>query len=388
MAVTLTGLIPTIYNSMNIIAREQVGFIPAVARDSSAERAAVGQTVTSPVVGANALEDITPAAFAAAPPSETVGTVSMTIQKSKSYPFGITGEEQMAASGSMMNINEQRIAQGFRTITNAVEADLAALHISASRAYGTYNTTPFGTAGDLSDFAQSRKILDDNGAPQSDFHLVMGSGAAANIRGKQSGLFRVNEAGTDDLLRRGALGEVQGFDLHTSAQLLTSSAGTMNGATTNATGYAKGSTAITLALAGTGVAIAGDIITFAGDINKYVVASVAFAGANPAAGDVITLQEPGLRVAISAAATAITVTPATSRNMFFHRSAIQLATRAPAMPDGGDSSDDVMTLQDPNSGITYEFCVYRQKRQVRYEINLAWGVKMVMPRFAGILIGA
>jgi hypothetical protein len=41
-----------------------------------------------------------------------------------------------------------------------------------------------------------RQILDDNGSPQTDLHLVMGSAAMANLRGKQSVLFKVNEAGT------------------------------------------------------------------------------------------------------------------------------------------------------------------------------------------------
>jgi len=74
--------------------------------------------------------------------------------------------------------------------------------------------------------------------------------------------------------------------------------------------------------------------------------------------------------------------------MFFHRGAIQLATRAPAMPEGGDSADDVMMVTDPVSGITYEFCLYRQKRQVRYEVNLAWGMAAVQKRHMGLQIGA
>lgn len=385
---TLSGLIPTIYEAMDTVSRELVGFIPAVSKDSNAERAAVNQTVRSPVVGAMAAEDLSPAAYAADTPNQTINYVDMVITKARSVPFGITGEETVGLknAGTLAVINRDRIAQAMRTLTNEIESDLAALHIAASRAYGTYNSTPFGTAGDLSDFAQTRKILDDNGTPQSDLHMVLGSTAVANIRGKQSGLFKVNEAGTDNLLRRGALDNVQGFDLHSSGQVKTAVAvGTGANATTDATGYAIGATTITLASAGTGTIIAGDIITFAGDNEKYVVVS---GDTNVANGGTITIAEPGLRKAIAAVATNITVIGATTRNMFFHRSAIQLATRAPAMPDGGDAADDVMLVTDPVSGLTYEFCIYRQKRQVRYEVNVAWGVKMVAPRHAGILIGA
>lgn len=380
---TLTGLIPTIYEAFDIVARELVGFIPAVAQDFSAERAAKNQIVRSPVVGAMAAEELEVDNVASSAPDQTIEFVDMTITKTRSVPFGITGEEAKSVSQSLATINRDRIAQCLRTLTNEVESDLAALHIHASRAYGTYNVTPFGTAADFSDFAQTRKILDDNGVPQSDLQMVLGGSAVANIRGKQSVLFKANEANTDEMLRRGVIGMVEGWDIHNSGQVKTNVAvGDEDGAyTTNTDGYAVGDTDITL-ITGADEILAGDIITFDGDTNKYLVA-VGTDGPG-----VITLAEPGLRVAIPTSATGIDIIAATTRNMFFHRSAIQLATRAPAMPPGGDAADDVMVIQDPVSGIAYEFCVYRQKRQVRYEVNLAWGVKMIMPRFAGVLIGA
>jgi len=385
---TLTSLIPTIYAAMDVVSRELVGFIPAVSRDTSVVRAAVGEVIMSPVVGAMAAEDLTITNVAATAPAQTINNVQMTISKARSVPFGITGEESkgLQNAGTLGQINRDRIAQAFRTLTNEIESDLAALHISASRAYGTYNTTPFGTAADLSDFAQSRKILDDNGAPQSDLHMVLGGTAIANIRGKQSTLFKVNEAGSDELLRTGAMANVEGWQLHNSAQVKKAvTAGTGASATTDNTGYAVGATSLTLASAGTGTIIAGDIVTFAGDTEKYLVVSDS---ADVSAGGTLVIAQPGLRTAMSAATKSITVIAATNRNMFFHRSAIVLATRAPAMPDGGDDADDVMVIQDPVSGIAYEFAVYKQKRQLRYEVNLAWGTAMPAPRHAGVLIGA
>ncbi|MBX3490897.1 P22 phage major capsid protein family protein [Parvibaculum sp.] len=384
---TLTGLVPTIYEAFDVVSRELVGFIPAVAKDASAERAAKDQVIRSPVVGAMPAEDLEVDNVASSAPNQTINYVDMMITKARSVPFGITGEEAKSVSQSLGTINRDRIAQALRTLTNEVESDLAALHSHASRAYGTYNVTPFGTAGDFSDFAQPRKILDDNGAPQSDLHMVLGGSAIANIRGKQNVLFKANEAGTDELLRRGVVGMVEGWDIHNSGQVKVGvAAGTNNGAAeTDATGYPVGATHITMGNAGTGNIIAGDIITFAGDTNKYLVVQ---GDDNVASGaGTLIIAEPGLRVAM-VGAKVITTVAATTRNMFFHRSAIQLATRAPAMPEEGDAADDVMVLVDPVSGIAYEFCLYKQKRQVRYEVNLAWGVKMIAPRHSGVLIGA
>lgn len=384
-ALTLTSLIPTIYNAMDTVSREQAGFIRAVGRDSGAERAALNETVMSPVVGPMAAEALNVGAYAADTPAQTINNVSMTISKARSVPFGITGEENRGLNnaGTLGTINRDRIAQAIRTLTNEVEADLAALHVAASRAYGTAAGTPFGTAADLTDFAACKRILEENGAPASDLHMVLDSASVMRLRGKQSTLFKVNEAGSDELLRTGAMGRVMDFDMHYSPavkQAVTVGSAT---ATVDATGYAVGSTSFGLSAAASAL-LAGDIITFAGDSNQYVVKTAI----TSASGGTLEIQEPGIKVAMSAATKAITVVAATTRNMFFYRGAIQLATRAPAMPDGGDSADDVMIVTDPVSGIAYEFCLYRQKRQIRYEINLAWGCAVVQPRHLGLLIGA
>lgn len=386
---TMTNLIPTLYAAMDIVSREQIGFIPAVTRDSRVDRVALNQSVNVPVVGAISPVSITPGAYAPDTGGATPGNVAITISNQYAAPIAWNGDEQIAVSetGLYDNVVTQRFAQGMRAVANMVEADLAALHAKASRAYGTYNAQPFGTAADLSDMAQMIKILEDNGAPQTDLRAVLSSSAMANIRGKQSVLFKANEAGTDAMLRRGIVGDILGVGIGGSAAVKTAvTAGTNNGsATTTTAGFAVGTTTIATAAAGTGTIIAGDIITFAGDTNKYLVV---IGVANVANADtVLTIAEPGLRQAIPAAATAITTIAATDRNMVFSKSAIVLATRTPYMPSGGDAASDVMDIVDPVSGLAFQVALYRQYRQIHFEIGLAWGVKMIAPRHSAVLIG-
>lgn len=386
---TLTNLIPTLYEAMDTVSRELVGFIPAVTRDSSAERAAKDQTINIPIVPAISASDIAPNVTAPDDGNATIGNTTMTISKSRYAPVRWNGEEQrhVGQTGMYNQVNRQRFEQAMRTLVNEVETDLAALHIYTSRAYGTFNTQPFGTAADLSDAAQVRKILEDNGSPTTDLQMVLSTTAIANLRGKQSVLFKLNEAGTDSLLRQGIIGNLEGFNLHSSAQVKSDVAvGTNNGAATvDTAAYAIGATTLTLASAGTGSILDGDIITLAGDTNKYIVKT---GDASVAGGGTIVLQEPGLRVAIAgSAAPAITTIAATDRNMAFSRSAIALVTRAPIMPEGGDDADDVMEITDPISGLAFQIAMYRQYRQIRFEVGLAWGVKMIAPRHSALLIG-
>ncbi|MDG9780272.1 P22 phage major capsid protein family protein [Metapseudomonas otitidis] len=387
MANTLTGLTTTLYNALDVVSRELVGFIPAVTSDMTYERAAVGQTVMSPVVGAATATDITPAVTPPNDGDQTVGNVQMTITKARRVPIRWNGEEKRGLDNNGASYNvilANQIAQGMRTLVNEIEADLAALHVNASRAYGTAGTAPFGTAADLSDSAGALRILEENGAQGLDFQLVLGSAAMANLRGKQSVLFKVNEAGREDMLRNGITDRLQGLALRQSAQVKNFTAGTGASATTSNAGYAVGATTITLASAGTGTILAGDVITFAGDTNKYVVVS---GDSDVSNGGTITIQAPGLMKAIPASATNITVISASARNMFFARSAIALATRAPALPPQGDSAVDRMIVTDPLTGLSFEVAMYAQYRQMQFEIAAAWGCAAVKKEHIGILLG-
>lgn len=387
MANTLTGLIPTIYAGLDIVARELIGFIPNVQRDATAESGAVNQTVRSPVVPAISTENITPGNTPADSGDQTVGYVDVTITKAKAAPIRWTGEEQLSVTkdGVINTILRDQFAQAFRVLANEVEADLAALYATASRAYGTAGTAPFGTASDMTDLSNANAILDVNGAPASDRVMIVGSAARVNLEGKQSQLFKVNEAGdAGALLRNRQMRQLMNFTMGYSGSVAahTKGTGTLYDIN-NGSGEAVGQTTITLdgGTAGATGIKAGDVVTFAGDTNKYVVTT----GQAGASGDIV-LGAPGLLVA-AADAVEMTIGNSYAANMFFHRNAIVLAARTPAMPEGGDDADDVMTVTDPISGLVFQVALYRQYRRIKYEIGLAWGVKNVKPEFTGILLG-
>ena len=384
MSNTLTNLIPDLYESLDTVSREMVGMIPSVSRDSNAERAAVGQTVRSPVTPASTAADITPGTNAPDTGDQVIANKSLTISKARAVPVRWTGEEQRGLNSSgpgYMNVLRDQFTQAMRTLTNEIETDLCSLYAKASNAYGSAGVTPF--ASTLADTAQVLKLLKDNGAPGSDLSLVMDTAAGAKLR-TLTQLTKANEANDASLLRQGVLLDVHGFKMRESAQIYTPTAGTGSSATTDNAGYAVGDTVITLASAGTGTIIAGDVITIAGDTTKYVVASCDTDVSN---GGTITLAAPGLKVAIAASTTAITVVAAAARNMAFDRNAIVLATRAPAIPEEGDQADDAMIITDPRSGLSFEVRLYKEYRRIKYEIAAAWGYEMIKPEHCVLMLG-
>lgn len=386
MANTLSGLYPVMYNAMEVVSRERHGLTMAVSRDATAEMAAVNQTVRSPVVPAMTAANITPTNIAAAGTDQTIDYVDISIANQRKVSFNLTGEEERGLGSNARTIAQQRFAQAFRTLGNEIETDLAELYVSASRAYGTAGTTPFGTGDDLTDASEVMRILDDNGAPAADRHLVLGSAAVAKLLGKQPSVFRVNEAGDAAGRRMGQLTDLFGFEFHHSGQVQSHTRGTAFGAspdylTDTGSPYAAGDTTIHLDT-GAGTHVAGDVITFAGDSNKYIIGT-------GAAGDGdkdIVLNGPGLRAALADGVVA-EVGNSYTANMAFSRDAIQLAARVPAVPSGGDQADDRTIITDPVSGLSFEVSVYRQYRQVTYEVAICWGVKAINSRHMALLLG-
>lgn len=381
MGNTITPLIPVIYRVLPFLHRELVGLIPAVTWDAQAARAAVGQTIRIPTAPTMTAEDATPGTNPPDTGDTTFDKEEMTITKSRVVPFRWTGDEgrSVASPGpGRMSLQEMQIFEALRTLVSEIETDLGLLYKRSARAIGTAGTTPFGSNIDL--LVDGKKVMDDMGIPQVGRQFVMDTSAGANMR-KLSNLQKVNESGDQGLLRLGLLGQLMNFDIRESAQIALHTAGTgtayqLNGA------HAAGATSIAVDT-GSNTLIAGDVLTIANgspaDDVKYVVNTAL-------SGGTVVIGRPGLKVA-HVDNDAVTRAAGYRANMLFHRSAIVLATRAPAIPEEGDQAADAMVITDPVTGLSFEVRVYPQYRRVRYEVGMAWGVANMHPAFTLNLMG-
>lgn len=383
MANTLTNLIQYISDTADVVSRELVGMIPSVYLNGKAEQVAKNQNITYPVVPAATAADITPAATVPALADTAYGYDTMAITKIRGHRFHWTGEDEASIGSDMKNIlQNNKFAQAFRVLINEMEADLAALYVSASRAYGTAGTTPFGTAGDFSDAASVVKILKDNGAPIGDLQLVINTAAGANIIGKHA---RADILGNNvgSLQQQGILLALAGCNIRESAQIKTQTKGT--GASylvNNASNYAIGSTTIAVDT-GTGTILAGDVLTNSQSgrdaNNKYIVKTALSGGS-------LVLNNPGNQVAWLDN-DSVAVGNNYAANLAFDRSAIHLLARLPKSPEGGDVAQDEYIMTDAISGIPFRIALYRGYYANQIEVSVAWGVKAVKSEHIAILLG-
>lgn len=383
---TVTNLIPDFYAALDVVNRELVGVLPGLTLDPQVARAAVGQTVRSPVAPAATATDITPGVTPPDDGDQVIGNVSITISKARRVPVRWNGEQTKGVNSGpgQQNVLRDQFAQAIRTLVNEMEGDATTeARKSASRAYGTAGNTPFATANELLDSSETLRIIEENGGARLQRSIVLNTAAMSNVRGKQAVLFKVNEAGTDDLLRRGVLGLLHGSEARQSAALSLVTKGTGTGYLVNhptAGTYAVGTTVIAVDT-GANTVLVGDIVTFAGDSNKYVVVASDVGGAGT-----ITIGNPGLKQTL-ANNVAMTIGNSFTPSVMFAKSALVMATRAPALPDGGDSASDRQMIVDPVTGIAFELALYKQYRQIQYEVSAAWGQKGIKQENIAILLG-
>jgi len=378
---TLTNLAADIYTAADKVGRELVGIIPSATINSQAgQTVARGGVVRShftrtPVVNTTYAPSMTVPEGA----DQTVDNKTLSVNQFASVQIPWTGEEikHLNNGSGFETVYGDQITQAMRSIVNTIESYVAGIvKTGSSRAFGTAGTTPF--ASNFNEIAELRQILVDNGCPMDNqVTLVINTAAGTRLRNLAQ-LQRVNEAGGSELLRQGALLDLQNIMLKESAGIGLHTRGTGAGYLVNSASITAGTTTIP-ADTGTGTLLAGDVVTFAADtVNRYVVNTTL-------AGGSFALGAPGARVAI-ADNNAITIGNNYTANVAFHRSAVEVVVRAPMSPPN-EAAQDIMNVTDPWSGLTFQIASYGGYMKSMLEIRCLYDAVVWKPNHVATLLG-
>lgn len=386
--ISLTGLTEFLYQARDQVAREPAAFAQGVIVNGGSEGVSAGGTVTSMRSTEPTLEtSYTPAMTVPDAADITTTTETLTLSSYAGASIPLKGEQwaQLANTVGAEQALKQLYKQAIRKMVNTIEAAIAtAAYKGASRAVGTAGTTPFASNFNLVN--SLRQILQDNGAPMSDdmLSLIINTNAGVNLR-NLSTLTKANEAGSDATLRRGELLNIGGLSIRESAgvQLHTKGAGASY--VINNGNIAVGSTTISIdgGTVNTTGFKAGDVITVADEptAGKYVVKT----GLTSVAGTIV-LNEPGLRGAI-VDGKAVTIGDSYTANVGFHKSAIELAMRPVAQPPGGDAGEEIATLVDEVTGLSFSARLYKGYGINQIKLMSFYGIKVWKPEFVATLLG-
>lgn len=367
MSNVLTALAPILYGDARLVPRELTGFIGACDRNFSDQGVALGDVVKVPVSPVMTTTTISTSNVFPTGSSRTLTAKTLTLAQTAQVSWHLEAEQERSLSNGGVNAIstlKQTINQGCRVITNEIEAYLGAMaDVNASRAYGIAGTAPFGASPGIADAAQVRKILVDNGSPMMGLSLVTDTAAGVNLR-SLSNLFKVNEAGNPDLLRRGIIGNLFGLDVAESANVKAHTAGTGTGYLINNGSVAVGTTVLTVDT-GSGTVLPGDVITLESDTNAYVVVD-ATAGSSVTS---ITIQEPGLRKATVNNKT-VALSASHTSNIAMHRNAMCAVIRPAIQPVG--SVAEQMVISDPETGLSFLLLRVVQDGQVSWFLRVVY----------------
>ena len=387
MANTLTAILVQILTKGMMTLREQVLMTRLVNTDYSLEAKKKGQTIDIPLSAAQSAADVTPAATPTAPTDLTPTTAQISLSSWKHADFALDDREVgRIQAGEFVPLQMQ---EAFKAIATAINDSVFATYTGIYGYTGTSGTTPFGSGVEVASATNMRKLLHEQLCPRGDRRAVLdfsAEAAALNL----APFSDAEKRGSSETKTTGELGRIFGFNWYGDDGVPSHTAGTASGATTDTAGYSVDDTSITLASAGTGTLLEGDIITFAGDDQTYVIST---GDADVSGGGTIVI-DPGLKVAITTAATAITLMATHVVNVGFHRDAFGLAVRA---PDAGlkellgaskaANVEGSVTLQDPVSKLVMRLELIRGYKMTIWDVDCLWGTTLVSPERACRLAG-
>lgn len=383
MANSLSNIMPKILARGLLALREQAIMPRLVNGDYSAEAAEKGDTIDVPIPTAQAASAVSPAATPPTPASKTPGKVQISLNQWYKTDFHLTDKDMMEVDRNA-HFMPMQVSEAVRALANVINQNIHSNYTGVYGYTGTAGTTPF--ASTVTDATNARKVLHSQRAPRSSRRGVLDFDAEANALAL-SPFADAEKTGENMVKIEGEIGRKYGIDWYADDHVVTHTTGTLGtpNALIGSTTAAGASSIDVKSASATGNALIGDIFTIAGQTQTYVVQATVSAIASGTA-KAVTINPP--LTAIATANAAITFKDSHVVNLVFHRDAFAFANRplAATTADMGLGSQ-IMSMTDPQTGVTMRLEVSRQYKQTVWEFDVLWGSKLVRPELGCRIAG-
>lgn len=384
MAQDLSNIMPKILARGLLALREAARMPRLVNGDYSSEAAEKGDTIDVPIPSGLTASDVTPSPNYASATNVTPAKVQIQLNNWKSVNFYLT-DKDMVEIDRNRDFLPMQMSEAVRALANVVNESIHGRYLGVYGYTGTAGTTPF--ASTVVAATNSRKVLHQQRSPRDNRRGVLDYDAEANALALAP-FSDADKIGTNQVRIEGEVGRKYGIDWYADDAVVTHTAGTVQAlvpAVGSTTAVGVSTLLVALVSVGTGVAQIGDIFTIAGDTQTYVVGATvsAIASATPQNLSI----DPPLQV-VASSGSLITFKATHAVNLVFHRDAFAFANR----PLAASSADlqlgsRIMTMTDPQTGITLRLEVSRRNKLTVWELDLLWGDGLVRPQLATRLAG-
>lgn len=387
MANTLAAIMPKILARSLGVLRKRAIMPQLVNGDYSSVAANKGDTIDVPIPTAVGTQDVVPSNTPPAPSNRTPEKVQVQLNHwRQSDPFHLSDKDmvEIDRNAHFLPMTAEAAVVGLAEYVNGVIMDEYKRFYGA---VGTAATTPFATT--VAAATQARKLLNQQKCPKTGRRGVLDFDAEANALAL-SQFSDFDKVGSATEKREGEIGRKYGIDWFADDDVRTHTSGTITTgliakASTAVAAGVKTFVATTAASTGACALVVGDIININGQTQQYVLTSAATQAS--AASDVTLEFEPALQVAL-VGSEAITVVASHVANLVFHRDAIAFAMR-PLVSETIDfkGGSEIMSLQDPLTGLVLRLEVSRQHKQTVWEYDILFGTRTVRPELGVRILG-
>lgn len=388
MSNNLRSLMPRIVARGLLTMRQKAIFPRLVNADFSAEAAKKGDIIDVPLSQKIDAEDVRPSHQPPSPPDTNAQSVKITLNHWKKASFHLTDKDmdQIEAHESFVPL---QMAEAIQALATAVNQSVIDVMQDTTSEVGTFLEAPFAPVSEtgvnkmpsqgLQAVIDARRHLNQVSAPKTGRAFVLNYDAEAQFLGLGHNVDMAPHSASGFALD-GEIGRRLGFDFYATDQLERDGRGPILGRvmTTQSTNRNK----LTVSLIAGRFRI-GDLVVVKSDPDRHY--------------DIHTLSTyPDKQLMTFTSSTRhkaekdelVGLSSGVTSGFAFQRDGVALAMR-PLASTGlvSGHSGQMMTITDPESGLSLRLEVSRQYKQTVWEFDILWGVSLIRPEYVVKLQG-